>query len=408
MRLPRVSLPRPVGLRLGFLILSGLAPAPLSAQPMPAPATGDAVCEAPPSDSAPPGLAAPDSEGFRPLFNGSDFAGWWLDCGTRQSQAGPDGPVFRVDRERKALYSAQRGSGIGGVLMTRARFADYEIVFDYWPDWGNLASLLNRSDASGKAYATTLGYAPAAGMGGVWGEAGFPARDFRPFMFATETTIVTPGSSNETRSWWTELTRRLRAAGEAFPCPATGCTTEDWRSLWDPDGWNQIRILFHGGRSAGDPLHARTWFRKWGASVWVPLEVDTTLAMEIPPGYIGLKVSGGGTYGGPRGTWYRAIRWRPWDPAGTGIDARPGAPGPHRPRIRADRERPGIRVVFPEGDGVRDVGIYALDGRRVTGLRGARGEIFLGLAGRGRGLYLLRVAEGGRARGFPFYYGGER
>jgi hypothetical protein len=368
--------PRPGGFSpapvlIGLAVLA-FAAAPVPAQPAPAPASGEAVCEGPPSDSAPPGLSAPDSEGFRPLFNGIDFTGWWLDCGTRQSQAGSGGPIFRVDRDRKAIYSTQRGTQIGGALMTRARFADYEIVFDYWPDWGNRASLLNRSDSGGRAYATTLGYTRSAGFGGVWGEGGFPARDFRPFMFDTvETSISTPGSSNDPRSWWTELTRMLMAHGEDFPCPATGCAQAEWRKLWDPDGWNQIRILFRGGRASGDPVHARTWFRKWGASDWVPLEEDTTLAMEIPPGYIGLQVAGGGAYGGPRGTWYRDIRWRPWDPAATGIDAPRRAPGPRRSRIETDRERQGNRVVFAGGDRARDIGVYALDGKRVSGKRGA-------------------------------------
>lgn len=389
------------------LAMLALTSAPARAQPSPAPASGDALCEAPPTSGFEPDLPAPDSAGFRPLFNGTDFTGWWLDCGTAQSQGSSMGPIFRVDKERQAIYSSERGSGVGGVLMTRARFADYEIVFDYWPDWQNEASLLNRADSAGRSYATRLGYAPGTTMGGAWGEAGLVARDFRPFTFnGDDTTISIPGNANGIPSSWTRLTRGLKESGESFPCPETGCAQEDWRRLWDPDGWNQIRILFRGGGIAGDPLHARTWFRKSGAADWVPLEVDTTLTMGIPPGFIGLQVHQVGALSGNRGTWYRNIRWKPWLPAVTGITPRPGSETLRPKAISVEGERQGIRIDFADKLSVRDVGVYSLDGKPVADLRGIRGEAFLPMPGRSRGLYLLRVQGSGRQAWFRFFMGG--
>src|SRR6185369_8549625 len=195
-----------------------------------------------------PDLSRPDSEGFHSLFNGSDFSGWWQNCRTPHSQGNTSGGIFRVDTGRKAIYSTQRGSGAGGVLMTKSLFMDYELEFDFWPGWDNQDALLNRADTLGRAYATTLTYTGSASMGGVWGEGGLMNRDIRPFTFNTPDNINIPGRPDPAgQNDWTRITRSLKAAGEAFPCPDSGCTQEDWGRLWNFSDWNQIRILFVGG-----------------------------------------------------------------------------------------------------------------------------------------------------------------
>ena len=369
----------------------------VQAQPVPAPASGDAPCEERPREAVEPNLSQPDAEGFHSLFNGVDFNGWWLNClSSHSSGTDTGGPIFRVDPQRKAIYSTQRGLA-GGVLMTKAKFMDYELVFDYWPDWGNEAALQHRTDTNGRAYNTTLSYMPGTSLGGVWGEAGLVSRDYRPFSFgADETTISIPGGGTGESSNWTQITRSLKAAGEAFPCPETGCTQEDWRRLWDFDNWNQIRVIFRGGMDRNDPIHARSWFRKLGAMEWVPLSADTTLPMEIKPGYLGLMVHGNGRYGGPRGTWYRNFRWKPWTtPIPTAVQGAP-VPASHRPAIRMDGARQGIRLTFADAVPGRDLYVFSLDGKSMAILRGIRGETFLSTAGWKRGVYLLRVDAGRR------------
>lgn len=376
-----------------FLVL---APVLVRAQPVPAPATGDARCEEMPREDLEPNLSEPDSEGFRSLFNGVDLGGWWLNCRSSHSSGSTEGPIIRVDPERKAIYTTQRVVA-GGVLMTKAKFMDYEVVFDYWPDWGNDAALQNRTDSLGRAYNTTLSYLPGASLGGVWGEAGLLARDYRPFNFASaESTLSIPGNGNGESSNWTTITRKLKAAGENVPCPETGCTQDDWRRLWNLDDWNQIRVVFRGGADRDDPIHARSWFRKPGAAEWVPLMVDTTVRMEMKPGYLGLMIHGGGRYGGPRGTWYRNIRWKPWTPPMPVAVRSASGPASRRPGIRVDPARRGVRLTFAETALSRDVHVFSLEGKFIAERRGIRGEAFLGTAGWRRGLYLLRVDEGGR------------
>jgi hypothetical protein len=379
-----------------------LAPAWVQGQPTPAPASGDALCEDPPPEPAAPDVSQPDAAGFHSLFNGVDFNGWWLNCGTAHSRG--KGPLFRVDPEKNALYSNAREELDGGALMTRAKFMDYELLFDYWPDWGNDAGLLHRADVTGAAYLTTLGYMENTSLGGTWGELGFGHRDYRPFRFASaESTITVPGIANgDEGSGWTALTRTLKAAGEAFDCPETGCTQADWRRLWNADGWNQIRVVFHGGSTAGSRIHARAWFRKPGASTWVPLGVDSGLVRTVPAGYIGLRVHGGGRYSGSRGTWYRNIRWRPWpyisiyDPWPWPIKVAGPTPARHPPAIRVDATRQAIHITFAEMASRREVRVLALDGKSVAVRRNAEREVFLSAAGWKSGVYVLRMEENGR------------
>src|SRR5688500_18331365 len=113
-----------------FLALA-LVPVGVGAQPTPPPDSGDALCEEGPTQVVEPDLSHPDPQGFYSLFNGTDLKGWWLNCITGHTAGAPEpgGPIFRVDTVRKALYSNRRTYG-GGVLMTRAKFMDYELEFD--------------------------------------------------------------------------------------------------------------------------------------------------------------------------------------------------------------------------------------------------------------------------------------
>jgi hypothetical protein len=370
-----------------------LAPVWVQAQP-PAPASGDALCGEPPPEPVAPDLSRPDAEGYHSLFNGVDFSGWWLNCRTGHSSS--VSAIFRVDPEQKAIYSNARNLTNGGVLMTKATFLDYEIEFDFWPDWGNKAGLLHRTDTQGKAYMTMLNYSEGTSLGGVWGEGGFTFRDLRPFRFESSGAIRIPGGTSGPS--WTTLTRELKARGESFDCPDSGCTESDWMRLWDRDGWNQIRVQFHGGKIGSEAIHARTWFRKSGAKAWVPLEVDTTLRQAVPAGYIGLLVQGGGDFTGLKGNWYRNIRWRPWNPEGSTGSVIPG-PARHRPAVRVDATRQGVHLTFPEAAQNREIRVLSLDGKTLAVRRDTESEVFLNTAGWKPGVYVVRTEEDGRSEG---------
>lgn len=283
------------------------------AQPTPAPTTGDAACSPEPTGTVTDTVAGgPDNEGYFSLFDGT-LKGWWHSCLTGHSQGNPQGAIFRIGEDKgvKAIYSTQRGDGIGGLLMTKKKFTNYEIVFDIWPDYNNDGGIFNRTTAGGRCFQTVLDYIGGASMGGTWGEGGFTGRDYRPFSFnGNENTLSIPGNGAGELSNWTTITSKLNPT--SFGCPASGCTQAEWRTLWDMDGWNQFKIQFYGGHATGTGnIHMKSWFRKVGATNWVPVLQDTTLALVVPAGYIGLQVHGGNRFTGPKGTWYKSIKWRP-------------------------------------------------------------------------------------------------
>jgi hypothetical protein len=154
-------------------------------------------------------------------------------------------------------------------------------------------------------------------------------------------------------------------------------------------------VTFHGGRNPGEPVHARSWFRKLTAVDWVPLHVDSGLHMEIKPGHIGLAVYSGRRVNGT-GVWFRNIRWKPWSPSRPNDVRRAPPPSLHRPIIRAEGGRREIHIEFAEAAPVRNLSILSLDGRSMAKLRGVRGDAQLSTAGWKRGIYLLCVEEGGK------------
>lgn len=248
----------------------------------------------------------PDADGYLNMFDGTT-KGWWHSCLTTHSKNNPNGALFRIAKvgNEDAIYSNDRNNDIGGILMTKKKYAHYELVFDFWPDFGNDGGIFNRTDAEGKCFQTVLDYFDAASVGGTWGEGGFTSRDIRPWRYVgNENTISIQAGANG----WTGVTARFTPA--AYGCAASGCVQADYLRLWDRDGWNQIKIRFYGASTAqeGGTIKMESFFRKLGSNVWVPILVDNTLAQVVEPNFIGIQVHGGNRFKGPNGTWYKNIK----------------------------------------------------------------------------------------------------
>jgi hypothetical protein len=125
-----------------------------------------------------------------------------------------------------------------------------------------------------------------------------------------------------TDEWsWTNITKKLKANGSEpnLPCPATGCTADDWVRLWDFAGWNQIKAQFYGGTGPNTGrVHMKSWMKKAADSVWVPLSQDSTIMGDaaIKPGYIGIQVHWNTGWQDNHWNLYRNIKWRPLDDKG--------------------------------------------------------------------------------------------
>ncbi len=268
------------------------------------------------SDTIP---GTPDAEGFLPLFNGVDFKGWWESC--ESDHSGPDktyGGTWLVHAGEKAIYSQQNANGAGSILMTKRQFMNYEIQFDHWPSFTNDAGLFNRTTSNGKCYQTVLDYIGGSSVGGVYGEGGYANRNIDPYVFGANENTISSATA------WTTYTAKQNPA--SFGCPVTGCTPANWTTIWDVNGWNQVRVKFYGtGNSATNLVHMQSFVRKIvnpsapPPNNWVPI-IHDSVQIATPPGYIGFQIhQGTGRWGGQSGTWYRNIKWIPLTDQGVRI-----------------------------------------------------------------------------------------
>lgn len=277
------------------------------AQP-PVPTTPDIMPSATPTGAALNETvdAEPDAEGFKSIFDATG-KGWWHSAQTGHSGGNPNGGVFKITtvNNEPVLYTNDRAGGIGGILMTKKKYAHYEMIFDFWPDFGNDGGIFNRTEPGGKAFQTVLDYIEGASVGGTWGEGGFTGRDIRPWKYTNENTIsLLAGNSG-----WTYITSKNNPT--SYGCAASGCVEADYFRLWDREGWNQMRIKFYGGSQSGEgAIRMFSWFRKVGSTVWVPIIADTTLNTVWPPNFIGIQVHGGNRYYGEKGSWFKNIKLR--------------------------------------------------------------------------------------------------
>ncbi|HKP95652.1 MAG TPA: family 16 glycoside hydrolase [Fibrobacteria bacterium] len=278
-----------------------------------------------------------DDEGFTPLFNGKDWTGLWQDCQSVHSNDKVNGAIWMIDTANAAIFSTQRGASTGGLLLTKKKYGNYEVQFDIWPSFGNDAGFFNRTTANGTCYQTVMDYILGASFLGTYPEAGYQgSHDFRPSIFTSPTDpkqMSTTGNDNINNpsfggsGGWTKWTaNKTKAPWLGLPtatdlgCAATGCVAADWNRLWSFDGWNQVRIKFYGGTAAGTgKIHMQSFFRKLGATQWVPVWADSIAKID-PPSYIGLQVHGGGRFGGANGNWYKNYRLRELDNEGKPVN----------------------------------------------------------------------------------------
>src|SRR4051812_13642110 len=97
--------------------------------------------------------STPDSEGFRTLFDGTSFKGWWESCQSHHSALDAvNGGIWLVDPGLHAIYSNQSPKFAGSLLLTNKKFDQYELQFDYWPEFADDAGIFNRTTPDGKSY----------------------------------------------------------------------------------------------------------------------------------------------------------------------------------------------------------------------------------------------------------------
>lgn len=140
-------------------------------------------------------LGAQVPDGFRPLFNGQNLAGWHMSLSSHHG----DSREWRV--YEGALVGKQDREGNGGILLTDETYADFEVYLELKPDFGCDGGVFLRSNESGQAYQVMLDYLAGGNVGGVFGE-GLDGLDQVP--------------------------------------------SKGWEKVWKKDDWNQLRVRIRG------------------------------------------------------------------------------------------------------------------------------------------------------------------
>jgi hypothetical protein len=347
-------------------------------------------------------VAPADADGFRPLFDGKTLKGWWENCQTtHSSQDAANGGFWIADSVNGAIYSQQAGNFAGSVLMTNKSYEHYELIFDFWPTFGNDAGVFNRvvpsGSTAGRTFQTGIDYKEGSSIGGAYGEGGYggsPAFNHDPYKFSSTTVRTSMTIDN-----WTTFTAARNP--ESFGCPTTGCTAAHWTTVFDTGGWNQMRVKFYGGLTSATRTKMQAWLRRvsnppgTGPDRWVPT-YDSSQAVVTPANPIGLQIHGGSGYWSQagKGTWYRNIKIRPLDEQGVPLPPT-GLRGSAAPR-RAD-----LRVVSGALEGILDarheITLSDLSGRVVQRFQGSAGAVRYPLAARGVLFVTIRL-EGEDAR----------
>ena len=172
-----------------------------------------------------------------------------------------------------------------------------------------------------------------------------------------------------------------------------------WHAVWDTAGWNQVRVKFFGGLTAGSPTRMQAWIRRLNnppvapPDNWVPTH-DSAMNIVTPANPIGLQIHGGNDYWNRagRGTWYRNIKIRALDASGNPV---PVSLLRHRGGLRADLSGQG-GVLQGRMTQAHEIVVRDARGQVVRRFRGHAGDVSYPLGA--RGVFTVEVREAGAVR----------
>jgi len=165
---------------------------------------------------------------------GPGLKGWHI------SQVNHHGNSEAWKVENGVLSGTQDRKDHGGIVLTDAKYRNFEISFELNPDFGCDGGLFLRSTEKGEAYQVMLDYLPGGNMGGVYGEA-------------------------------IQGVKGVQA---------------DWEKVWKKGEWNTLRA-----RIEGDAPHIQVWMNGVQITDWK--DTENHLPGGATDGMIAVQVHGG-------------------------------------------------------------------------------------------------------------------
>jgi 3-keto-disaccharide hydrolase len=165
---------------------------------------------------------------------GPELKGWHI------SQVNHHGNSTAWKVQDGTVSGTQDRADNGGIILTDARYKDFELTLELNPDFGCDSGLFLRSNEKGEAYQVMLDYLEGGNMGGIYGEG----------------------------------IKGVKGA------PA------DWQSHWKKDGWNTLRV-----RMEGAAPHIQVWMNGDRITDWT--DTENHAIDGATEGMIALQVHGG-------------------------------------------------------------------------------------------------------------------
>jgi hypothetical protein len=177
------------------------------------------------------GPAAFAFQDAKDLFDGKTLAGWHknpkkIGHGTGGSWVVEDGAITGEQDPP--------GSGNGGILLTDAKYGDFELQVDMKPDWGVDSGLFVRCTDEGRCFQMMVDYHENGNVGHVYGEG---LGGFNTWAFNIQG-VMTDGKL-------TAHTAKPVADYEKNPAAYT-CKPEEWLKAWKIGDWNTARVVCAG------------------------------------------------------------------------------------------------------------------------------------------------------------------
>jgi hypothetical protein len=210
--------------------------------------------------------ASADENGFVSIFDGNTLKGWHVSAQTGHSRASKNTTGGKWYAEAGVMLGTQDIPGNGGIIVTDAKYGDFEIVLEMNNDFGPDSGLFLRSTEDGTAFQAMIDYHTNGNLMGLYGEGKLGAKPHvQNFTFLEKVTDIVEVTNSPV----------------ALPV-----LPESWRFFWRHGEWNEFRA-----RIENNPPHIVTWINGVKMMEWQEKE-----KRHPDAGGIALQVHGGGDH----------------------------------------------------------------------------------------------------------------
>lgn len=213
-------------------------------------------------------LSAPASDkesDWVKIFNGKDLTGWHVSAKTGHSAASKNKSGGRWVVEEGAIVGSHDIKGNGGIVITDAKYRNFEVKLEMNNDFSPDSGLFLRSTEDGKCYQAMIDYHANGNLMGIYGE-GLPG-----------------GQPHVANFNFLKLVTEIKEKDCPFKLPVS---PEKWPSFWKHGEWNEIKA-----RITGNPPTLTTWIK--GVKF---LEFTDDKRRHVDEGGIALQIHGGGDH----------------------------------------------------------------------------------------------------------------